>query len=109
MLKRDAQRIFKYATILDTCIARFTREPTRSALGVPFGSSRAKPDTHVARDARDPAERGSIRIVARAVAARQSRTRTASYPGTGPPPGYRGSVTRLGIDNFREDTSVGPR
>ena len=89
MLKRDAQRIFKYATILDTCIARFTREPTRSALGVPFGSSRAKPDTHVARDARDPAERGSIRIVARAVAARQSRTRTASYPGrrgTGPPP-----------------------
>ena len=81
VLKRDAQRIFKYATILDTCIARFTREPTRSALGVPFGSSRAKPDTHVARDARDPAERGSIRIVARAVAARQSRTRTASYPG----------------------------
>ena len=63
---------------------------------MPFGSSRAKPDTHVARDARDPAERGSIRIVARAVAARQSRTRTASYPGTGPPPVPRfGSWVRL--------------
>ena len=101
MLKRDAQRIFKYATILDTCIARFTREPTRSALGVPFGSSRAKPDTHVARDARDPAERGSIRIVARAVAARQSRTRTASYrlPRGRDRLRYRGSVTRNSVRN----------
>ena len=61
--------------------ALHARTDTECLSSVPFGSSRAKPDTHVARDARDPAERGSIRIVARAVAARQSRTRTASYPG----------------------------